>query len=140
MNESMKIIQVRSDDEKSSSRKKIVKSQIKKLIIIKISKTSKSIRALSEESRFDIRTLMNLSMTMLVSQLLNEASQLRRKLAFNLQSKVSKYRVKRVVKSIARNESKATMKTLSVVMIVSSSVNTQALENDEEVQSIFLTT
>ena len=82
---------------------------------------------------------MDFSVTLPVGQLLNEAPQLRREVAFNLQSGVPRYRVKRAAKPAVGEESAVTMEALSAAMVEPPVVTTQALEDDGVVKSIFLT-
>jgi uncharacterized protein with von Willebrand factor type A (vWA) domain len=65
--------------EKSTIKVKIVKEQIKKLVMLKKLKISNSIRVLRNKKRFDIRKMMNLVMSLSMRQLLNESQQLRKK-------------------------------------------------------------
>jgi hypothetical protein len=74
-NESMTVIK------KRFNKTKIIKDQVKKLITFKKLKVSDSIRVMRNKKRFDIEKMMNLVVSLLMSQLLNESQQLRKKFA-----------------------------------------------------------
>jgi hypothetical protein len=67
--------------EKALTKMKIMKKQIKKLVIFKKIKISDFIKVMKNKKRFDIQKMMNLIMNLLMSQLLNESQQLRKKFA-----------------------------------------------------------
>jgi hypothetical protein len=66
---------------KTLTKMKVVKEQVKELIIFKEIKISNSIRVMKNKKRFDIQKMMNLMMSLSMSQLLNESQQLRKKFA-----------------------------------------------------------
>jgi hypothetical protein len=69
-----------SKKKKSANMKfKIVKRQVKKLMMSKELKMSNSIRVLRNRSRFNVQKMMNLMMSLFIEQLLNESQQLRKK-------------------------------------------------------------
>jgi hypothetical protein len=71
--------QALKEKNQSNSKVKIVKKQVKKLMILKKLKISNLIRVMKNRNRFDIQKMMNLMMILLMKQLLNESQQLRKK-------------------------------------------------------------
>jgi thiol:disulfide interchange protein len=63
----------------SNTKIKIIKEQMKKLMTSKKLKVFDSIRIMRNKSRFDVQKMMNLMMSLLIEQLLNESQQLRKK-------------------------------------------------------------
>jgi hypothetical protein len=51
---------------------KIIKKQMKKLMMLKKFKVSDSIRVMKNKSRFDVQKMMNIMMNLSMNQLLNE--------------------------------------------------------------------
>jgi hypothetical protein len=81
--ESMMISQDKSISQakkKDSAKIKIVKEQVKKLIMLKELKVSDSIRVMRNKSRFDVQKMINIMIGLSMSQLLNESQQLRREM------------------------------------------------------------
>jgi hypothetical protein len=81
--ESMMISQNKSISQvkkKDSAKIKIIKEQVKKLMMLKELKVSDSIRVMKDRSRFDVQKMMNIMMSLSMSQLFNENQQLRREM------------------------------------------------------------
>ncbi len=74
--------------------------------------------------------MMNLVISLSMSQLLNESQQLRKKFAWNLQSSISRYRIRKSSTKKAMNE--AMMKALAIT--------TRTLKDDEDIASMFIIT
>jgi hypothetical protein len=66
---------------KTLTKMKIMKEQMKELIILKKIKISNFIKIMKNKKRFDIQKMMNLMMNLFMNQLLNESQQLRKKFA-----------------------------------------------------------
>ncbi len=115
---------------------KIIKEQVKKLIMLKKLKISNSIKILRNKKRFDIQKMMNLMISLSIKQLLNESQQLRKKFAWNLQSFISRYRVKRI--TITQKKTVFIEKTMSNVMLRAFRITTETWTNDEKITSIFI--
>ncbi len=81
---------------KSIIKIKIMKKQVKKLMMFKKLKILDSIKILRNKKRFDIQKIINLIINLSMKQLLKENQQLLKKFAWNLQSFISRYRVKKV--------------------------------------------
>jgi hypothetical protein len=64
--------------EQSNMKIKIVKKQMKELVTLKKLKILDSIRVMRNRSRFNVQKMMNLMMSLLIKQLLNESQQLRK--------------------------------------------------------------
>jgi hypothetical protein len=67
--------------EKALTKMKVMKRQMKKLMIFKKIKILDLIKVMRIKKRFDIQKMMNLVMSLLMRQLLNESQQLRKKFA-----------------------------------------------------------
>jgi hypothetical protein len=73
--------------------------------------------------------MMNLVMSLLMRQLLNESQQLRKKFAWSLQTSISRYRVKKIT---------ITKDVMSETLMKASVMNTKALQNDEDIALMFI--
>ena len=75
--------------------RKIVKGQVKELVVPKQIKAPDPIRAMHGQPRFDISQILSMNITLPLGQLLNESDQLRKEIAHGMQSSKPRYQVKR---------------------------------------------
>ena len=82
-----------ADEEAPAQR--LVKGKVKELVQPRMLKVPDPIRAMQGSRRFDIRRVMELEVSIPLGQLLNESIQLRKEVAYGLQSSSPRYRLKK---------------------------------------------
>ena len=111
-----------------------------KLISIKTSKMLDLIRDLLKDERLQIEKILRLSIIVKMRQLLNKSNTIREKLTLSMQRSISRYRIKKNNKSKERQSNVAVITNAVIDHQDSSIIITQIYENDEQSQSLMITT